>query len=105
MDMRERITLIIEKRSDISVRGVSLAAGLSDSMLHKFLRGGTDSMTIRNAEKLADALSVDPRWLIFGEGTPERGADIANLFERIPEDQRDQAWRVLETFARTGTDG
>lgn len=105
MDMRARINVIIERTPGLSVRSVSLAAGLSDSMLHKFLRGGTDSMTIRNAEKLAEALNVDPRWLIFGEGDPDQATDISALFERIPQDQRAQAWRVLETFARTGTDG
>lgn len=105
MDMRARIMAVIERSPSLSVRSVSLAAGLSDSMLHKFLRGGTDSMTIRNAEKLAEALGVDPQWLIFGEGDPEAASDIETIFRRIPAEQQDQARRVLETFARTGTDG
>ncbi len=74
-------------------------------MLNKFLKGSTDSMTIRNAEKPAEALCVDPQWLIFGDGSQEEATDISRLFERIPEDQRNQARRILETFARTGTDG
>lgn len=105
MDMRNRIKAVIAQNPDFTVRSISLAAGLSDSMLSKFLKGHTDSMTIKNAEKLADALNVDPQWLIFGEGSPERASSIDQLFRRIPEDQRDTAWRVLETFARTGTDG
>ena len=103
--MRGRILSVIEHAPGMTVRSVSLSAGLSDSMLHKFLRGGTDSMTIRNAEKLADALHVDPQWLIFGEGSPEAATDVASIFDRIPKGQRDQALRILETFARTGTDG
>jgi transcriptional regulator with XRE-family HTH domain len=105
MDMRARIIAAIEQRPDLTVRKVSLAAGLSDSMLHKFLTGGTDSMTIKNAEKLANALNVDPRWLIFGEGEPDQASDIASLFRKIPPEWHEKAIAVLETFARTGTHG
>jgi transcriptional regulator with XRE-family HTH domain len=105
MDMRARIIAVIEQRADLTVRSVSLAAGLSDSMLHKFLSGGTDSMTIKNAEKLAKALEVDPRWLIFGEGDPDEASDIASLIQRIPPEWHDKAIAVLEAFARTGTYG
>jgi transcriptional regulator with XRE-family HTH domain len=103
--MRQRIKAVIDAKPELTVRSVSLAAGLSDSMLHKFLRGGTDSMTIKSAEKLAHALGVDPIWLIFGEGDPDQATDLGKVFERIPQAQREQALRVLETFARTGTDG
>lgn len=105
MDMRARIIAVIESKADMSVRKVSLAAGLSDSMLHKFLTGATDSITIKNAEKLATALKVDPRWLIFGEGDPEEASDIANLIRRIPPEWHDKAIAVLEAFARPGTHG
>ena len=50
MGMRERIQSVIDNTPDVSVRSVSLAAGMSDSMLHKFLRGQTDSMTIKTAD-------------------------------------------------------
>jgi len=90
MDMRDKINAIIAEKPGLSVRSVSLAAGLSDSMLHKYLRGGTDSMTIRNAEKLADALGADPQWLIFGEGDPDRATDISRMIERIAEADRAQ---------------
>ena len=105
MDMRERILAVIAEKPEMTVRSVSLGAGMSDSMLNKFLKGHTESMTIKNAEKLAAALMVDPQWLIFGEGEPDLAGDIDGLFARIPPDQREQARRVLETFARTGTDG
>ena len=105
MDIRDRIRATIEANPELSVRGVSLAAGLSDSALGKFLKGDTDSITLRTAERLADALGVDQRWLIFGEGDPDFATDISRIVERIPESDREQALRVLRTFARTGTDG
>lgn len=105
MDMRERIKAVIDADPSLSVRSVSLAAGLSDSMLQKFLRGGTDSMTIKTAEKLAKALCVDPQWLIFGEGSREAASEIMLAAKEVPEDQVPQAVRILRTFARTGTDG
>lgn len=105
MDIRQRILLVIERDPSLSVRRLSLKAGLSDSMLAKFLNGSTDSMTIRNAEKLAEAMNVDPRWLIFGEGEPEQATDIAKMLAKMTEEQREQALAVLAVFARTGTDG
>lgn len=105
MDMRDRIMEVIAKHQDFSVRRISLAAGLSDSMLHKFLTGATDSMTIKNAEKLANALEVDPRWLIFGEGEADQASDITNLIRKIPPEWHDKAVAILEALARTGTGG
>jgi len=105
MDIRQRLQLAIDARAEISARSLSLKAGLSDSMLHKFLTGATDSITVKNLEKVAGALDVDMRWLMFGEGDPEPATDIGAIFKRIPESQRLQAIAVLETFARTGTDG
>lgn len=105
MDIRDRIRAVIERNPEMSVRGVSLAAGLSDSALHKFLSGAVESLTLKNVDKIADALGVDPRWLAYGEGDPDRATDIGDLWERIAEADRAQARKVLETFARTGTDG
>ena len=105
MDMRERINSIIAANPDFSVRRVSLLAGLSDSMLQKFLRGGTNSMTIETAKKLAKALEVDPQWLIFGEGSSEAASEIVLAAKEVPADQVPQAVKILRTFARTGTDG
>jgi len=105
MDIRARIRSIIDGNPEMTVRSVSLAAGLSDSALHKFLTGATESVTLKTVEKLAKALGVDERWLAYGEGEPDLASDIADTWERIPEDQKPQARRILETFARTGTDG
>lgn len=107
MHMRDRVKAVIDAKPELSVRGVSLAAGLSDSMLNKFLKGYTDSMTVRNAEKLASALGVDRVWLIFGEGDsePEEGSEIAALFRAIPDNQKPLAMQILEVFKQTGANG
>lgn len=105
MDMRERIKAVIAEKPGMTVRSVSLEAGLSDSMLHKFLSGQTDSMTIKTAQSLAKALAVDPRWLIFGEGDPDEATDASNIFKLIPPEHQELAMQVLRGFLRTGTDG
>lgn len=105
MDIRARIQSVIDENPQMSVRGVSLAAGLSDSALHKFLSGATESITLKTVEKLARALEVDERWLAYGEGGPERASEVAKIFDQIAEDQRAQALAILETFAKTGTHG
>lgn len=104
MDIRARILSIINQNPDMTVRSVSLRAGLSDSALHKFLTGATESITLKTVDKLAEALGVNPRWLAYGEGSPEPESEVAQIWNRIAENQREQALRILETFARTGTD-
>lgn len=105
MDMRDRIKGIIAANPDLSIRNASLAAGMSDSFLSKFLKGQTDSMTIRTAEKLADALGVDARWLIFGEGDPDQATDVAAQIERLSEEHRALVAQLVAQLGRTGTDG
>ena len=104
MDIRARIRSVIDQNAEMSVRNVSLAAGLSDSALHKFLTGSTTSLTLDTVDKIADALGVDPAWLAYGEGSPERASRIGAVFDRIAKEDQDKALRVLEAFARTGTD-
>lgn len=105
MDIRDRIRAVIAEKDDLSVRSVSLAAGMSDSALHKFLTGATESLKLVNVDKIADVLGVDPAWLAYGEGDRDRATDLAKVWERIAERDREQAMRILETFARTGTNG
>jgi len=105
MGMRQRIAATIEQRPGLSIRAASLAAGMSDSMLGKYLKGDTDSMTIKSAEKLADALGVDPRWLIFGEGDPEQATDVAAQIERLSDEHRALVAQLVAQLGRTGTDG
>jgi transcriptional regulator with XRE-family HTH domain len=100
MDVRERIRATIAERKT-TPRAVSLKAGLSDSMVHKFLTGATTSLTLDTVDKIAAALQVDPAWLAYGEGTPDLATDIAEIVSRIPEEDREQLKRVLEAFAVT----
>jgi len=105
MGMRERIQSVIDNTQGLSVRSVSLAAGMSDSMLNKFLRGQTDSMTIKTAEKLAEALGVDFIWLAKGEGDSSRGADVANQIERLSIEHQELVAQLVAQLGRTGTYG
>jgi transcriptional regulator with XRE-family HTH domain len=97
MDVKQRIRDIIEANDDMTVRSVSLAAGLSDSLLHKFLSNEDQSMTIRNLDKVAEALGVSARFLLFGDDQP---AEIIDIWDRIPTAHRPQARDILETFAK-----
>lgn len=103
--MRERIKAVIAEKPDLSVRNVSLAAGMSDSALNKFLNGSVDSITIRTAEKLAKALEVDARWLVFGEGDPEEARDIADAIEELSAANQELVRQLVAQLKRNGTTG
>ena len=103
--MRDRITSLIDANDKLTVRNVSLKAGFSDSWLDKLLKGGVKSPTLDSIEKLAIALDVDPRWLAFGEGTPERYADIGRMIEKMTEEQAEMARQMLQVITRNGTTG
>lgn len=95
MDVRDRINSILEEKG-LSSREVSLKAGLSDSMLNKFLTHQTKSITVDNLEKIAKALEVSFRHLMFGDPDDEK---LYYIMDRISQKRRAQAIRVLETFA------
>lgn len=104
MDARARLQTVIEEKGT-TPRAVSLKAGLSDSMVHKFLTGQTKSMTVDNLEKVAKALGVTLRYLMFGEGDPDASHDnVTRLWDKIAERDRARALRVLETFADDQSD-
>lgn len=98
MDIRDRIRKVLDERPDLSPRNVSLAAGLSDSMIHKYLTGATRSMTVENLESVAKALGVNSRWLIFGDAPQMPDEKLVHIWDHIPQRRRDQALRVLEAF-------
>ena len=58
MSIRDRIKRRIAEMEGETVRNISLKAGMSDSMLHKFLTGQTRSMKVGNLEKVAEALGL-----------------------------------------------
>lgn len=104
MPIRARINQLLQENPHLSVRRVSLDAGLSDSMLHKYLTGQTASMTVANLEKLASALGVSSRWLIFGDTPREDDPELALIWGHIPAAKRAQALKVLEAFADNDED-
>lgn len=95
MDLRARIEAVMAEK-DMSARAVSLAAGLSDSMLHKYLTRQTTSITVDNLEKIASAMGVSFKYLVFGEAEHEK---VVYIWDRIAERDRERALRVLEEFA------
>jgi len=99
MDLRVRIQAIIDQNPGLTYRKVSLDAGLSDSMLHKFMTGQTKSITVENLEAIARALGVSLRHLMFGHPDDDK---VAFIWDHIPERRRQQALQILETFADNG---
>lgn len=95
MDLRARIQAEIDKHEGMTVRSLSLAAGLSDSALHKFMTGKTKSLTTDNLEKIAEALGLSVRELWWGNGDGK----VTYIFDHIPDERRAQALTILESFA------
>lgn len=95
MDTRQRLRKLIEQSEKLTFVNVSIRAGLSDSAVHKYCTGRTQSMTTDNLQKVAIAAGVSLRWLLFGE----EESSVVNLFERIPVDRRQQAIELLEAMA------
>lgn len=102
MTPRERLAAVM-KEKDMSARAVSLKAGLSDSLVHKYLTGQTKSITVDNLEKVAKALGVSLRYLMFGKAEDE---NLHYIWDYIPSTRRKQALDILETFTDrdTGSD-
>lgn len=61
-------------------------------------------MTTDNLEKIARALEVNPRWLMFGDLPKQLDPKIAYIWDRIPGDRQQQALAILETFAQEDGD-
>lgn len=95
MDTRQRLRKLIEQSDTLTFVNVSIRAGLSDSAVHKYCTGRTQSMTTDNLQKVAGAAGVSLRWLLFGD----EDSSVMHLFERIPEDRREQAISMLEAMA------
>ena len=97
MPIRARIDEAIASQPGMNYRKLSLAAGLSDSMMHKFMTNFTQSMSIDRLITVADVLNVDPRWLIFGETTAPNS--VQYIWDGIPDAKKAQALAILKTFS------
>lgn len=105
MDIRERIRWAIEQNPELTIRNVSLEAGLSDSALHKFLTSQTTDLKLGTVSKLAEALNVDAVWLAYGEGDPERATDLGDKIAQLSLEDRATVAQLVDRFVRTGTGG
>ena len=99
--IRERLEGAVNLNPDMTYRKLSLLAGLSDSMIHKFMTGATQSMSIDTLINIAEVLNVDPRWLIFGD-TRLRDS-LASTWERISDSDKPRALAILRLFAESPT--
>ena len=97
MSIRARIDEAIALIPGMTYRKLSLKAGLSDSMMHKFMTSSTQSMSIDKLIAVADALNVDPRWLIFGEVMPPDS--VISIWDKIAEADKPRALAILEALA------
>lgn len=104
VDVKQRIEAVIAARDDLTVRNVALKAGMSDSILHKFLTKPEQSMTLRSLERIAEAMGLSLQVLLFGEPEKAPSADeqkVVSIWKRIPSAERATALRMLEGIAES----
>ncbi|MEL6569369.1 MAG: hypothetical protein AAFQ22_13195 [Pseudomonadota bacterium] len=89
--------------ADLSPRAASLAANLSARFITDLIDGSKRSISIENAKALAPILNRTPEWLAFERGPKrpgeEKGAEIVDIWDRIPLSDRGSARRMLEGLA------
>lgn len=77
------------------------AVGTSGAVI-SLLETGERQLSAKWLRRLAPALNTTPGFLL--DHHPEDlGNDILELWSSIPDSDRPQAMRILETFRRTGT--
>lgn len=95
MDVRGRLRKIIDEKG-LNPNKVSLAAGLSSSMVHKFLTEQTKSITVDNLEKVAEACGVSLRYLLYGD---EEQSNVVYWYDKLNERDQRRVLRLMEDFA------
>lgn len=86
--------------SGLSARAASMQSGLSPRFLTDLFSSAKLSISVQNAEKLAPILNRTPEYLAFGRGKKlPGGADVIDIWDRIPSQSRDEARRMLESLA------
>lgn len=108
MDLRDRIRAAIEQQGT-SARAVSLAAGLSDSGLPKYLTGQNKSMTLDTLTAVARALGKSPQSLAFGESGSTPADDdldfeertLVDLFRKLSEANRRLVVQLARSLSET----
>lgn len=106
VDIRDRIRKVLAENDDLTPRNVSLKAGLSDSALTKFLNpdkpGGIQSLTFERLKDIAEALGVNPRWLMFGDAPERPDEKLSYWYDQLSERRKKQALLILETLVDDG---
>jgi len=80
---RDRLIEEIEK-SGLSMREVSIRAGLSHGYLFGTLRGGKDP-TINRLISICDAIPVSVEYILHGHDVTPEDSEILELLHRHPE--------------------
>lgn len=81
----------------------ALAAGAdTTSQIITDLEEGRITLSSKWLRRLSPVLRVRPGWILDFDPA-ELPRDVLEIFAQIPEENQDQALRVLETFRRTGT--
>lgn len=94
--IRNRVSVEMKRRR-LNPRSLSDAAGLTHTGVRDFL-ARTENPSIGTLLRLAEALQVDPRLLIFGDQPQLSSDQLHHLLLRIPNSMRGLAVRVLEAF-------
>jgi len=81
--MRSRIADVIRKRG-LSLRGVSLGAGLSESYLAGVINSGRDPQ-LHKLIKVCDFLDISVTWALYGFEVPDGADEILQLIAQNPE--------------------
>lgn len=89
---RQRLQRCLEEKTELNMKGVSLAAGLNETAVRDVLeRGRTPS--VDNFIAIATAVGVSPSWLLEGEEPPLVRVPI------IGEVSAGEAWQPVDDLA------
>ena len=88
------------KHRGLSQEQLAERVGVAVSTISQ-LENGRQGYSQATLEALAEALNCQPADLLMRD--PSRPAAIWSIWEDLPEQSRDQAIQILETFRRTGT--
>lgn len=89
------------KAAHLTVKAVAKRHGVSDATVRHH-ENGTRAPDAVHIALYAKTYKVSTDWLILarGRGPGDEGADVIEVFDNIPPDQRQHALDVLTTFQR-----
>ncbi len=90
------------KWRDLTLERLADRVGVSTGALSQLERGEV-GYTQPMLEALAEALNCEPADLLTY--SPQAVKELRSIWAAIPEENREQAMKVLQTFMKSGTDG